>query len=82
MTKLFAIGRSNLMAKQWCFTHADYCNLFDPIDMDISGLPCWDMSLAGNRRAEQGMTNAVFMVHAKMHKERGTPLMILENVQA
>ena len=32
-------------------------------------------------RAE-GPTNGVFMSHAKLHKERGTPLLVIENVQA
>ena len=40
------------------------------------------MALAGNRAAEEGPTSTVFMAHAKLHKERKTPLMILENVKA
>ena len=73
------------MAKQWCFVHQDWCPVFGPgaeSELDITGLPCWDYSLAGHRRAEQGQTSSVFMSHAKLHRERRTPLLIIENVQA
>ena len=84
MQKLEQISKSPLMAKQWCYSHQTHCCLFGQAatDFEISGLPCWDYSLAGTRRAEDGPTNTVFMTHAKMHKERRTPLMVLENVQA
>lgn len=83
--KLRDVSRSKLMGKQWCFVHEDWCPLFGPeveSEFDTSGLPCWDFSLAGKSRQEQGETNTVFMSHAKIHKERRTPLLLLENVKA
>ena len=85
MEKLRDISSSQLMRRQWCYQHGSYCNLFGPgavTQFEIAGLPCWDMSLAGKRLAEEGQTCSVFMCHAKIHKERRTPLLLLENVQA
>ena len=79
------IGKSQLMRRQWCYAHSRYCDIFGPFaetELDVSGLPCWDFSLAGNRRGERGWTSTVFMTHAKIHQERQTPLLILENVKA
>jgi len=85
MEKLYKISKSDLMARQWCFQHQSYCHLFGAsaeTELDIAGLPCWDMSLAGKRAAEEGPTATVFMSHAKLHKQRKTPILILENVKA
>ena len=83
--KLWKVKKAPLVARQFCLTHRRMCSLFGPdaaADVEVAGLPCWDMSLAGSKRKEHGETNSVFMVHAKRHKEKRTPLLIIENVQA
>ncbi|CAJ1439296.1 unnamed protein product [Effrenium voratum] len=45
-----------------------------------SGAYTAEMAL-GAKRYEQGPTATVFMSHAKRHKEKRTPLLIIENVQ-
>ena len=85
MEKLHRVSRSQIMTKQWCYTHDRYCPLLSPAaqsDIDTSGLPCWDHSLMGKFRREEGPTNSVFMSHAKLHKERRTPILVIENVKA
>lgn len=82
--KLKAVSRSKLVRFQHCYTHGKMCDLFNPSlapDLETAGLPCWDFSLAGARRCENGPTCTVFMAHAKRHKELRTPLLIIENVQ-
>ncbi|CAJ1348098.1 unnamed protein product, partial [Effrenium voratum] len=82
--KLKAVSRSKLVRFQHCYTHGKMCDLFNPSlapDLETAGLPCWDFSLAGARRYENGPTCTVFMAHAKRHKELRTPLLIIENVQ-
>lgn len=84
MGKLHKVSTCQIMQKQWCYNHGQHCDLFGraaETDLDVSGLPCWDYSLAGKCRQEEGPSNTVFMAHAKMHKERRTPLIIIENVQ-
>ena len=82
--KLHKISRSQLLTYQWCYTHTKYCPLFGPAvetDLEVAGLPCWDFSRAGKRAQDEGATNSVFMSHAKRHKEKKTPLLIVENVE-
>lgn len=82
--KLHKISRSQLLTYQWCYTHTKYCPLFGPAvetDLEVAGLPCWDFSRAGERAQEEGATNSVFMSHAKRHKEKKTPFLIVENVE-
>ena len=47
----------------------------------MAGLPCWDMSLAGKRLQENGVTVGCFLTHAKRHVELETPLVIVENTK-
>ena len=85
MKKLWDISKSSMLSEQYCFTHGRQCRLFNPdfeSDVEIAGLPCWDFSLAGKRLKEHGPTNTVFMSHAKIHRCKATPILIIENVQA
>ena len=82
--KFYDVNNANLMWAQGCLTHGQDCLLFGPdagSDLDTSGLPCWDMSIAGLKLYEEGPTNIVFMSHAKMHVEKKTPLLIIENTK-
>ncbi|CAK9073886.1 unnamed protein product, partial [Durusdinium trenchii] len=36
----------------------------------VAGLPCWDFSIAGKRRMEEGPTNTAFITHAKRMVEK------------
>ena len=47
-------------------------------DFGISGLPCTDMSYAGKRLTRDGVTNSVYMTHAKYNKRNRTPLFVVE----
>lgn len=82
--KVYDVNRANLMASQWCNTCHKRCPLFGrhaESDFEVAGLPCTDASIAGLRKFEQGPTAKVFLAHAKIHIERRTPLLIIENVQ-
>ncbi|CAK9079372.1 Uncharacterized protein SCF082_LOCUS37876 [Durusdinium trenchii] len=71
------------MTSQWCFTCCKECPLFGPramTDIEVAGLPCTDASMCGLRRFENGPTAQVFLAHCKIHLERRTPMMIIENV--
>lgn len=79
------VNRCPLKARQWCVTHRTFCLITGQeasVDFNVSGLPCWDYSLAGKRKKENGITKKVFLAFAKYHLRQGTPLIILENVQA
>lgn len=84
LTRAKQIDRAPLHIEQWCFYHGRKCPIFGANanipDYDISGLPCPDMSRAGNRKYEEGATSSVFAAHAKMHIEYGTPMLVIENV--
>ena len=55
---------------------------FQGSDIETAGLPCWDMSYAGQRRQEDGRTVGAFLTHAKRHVELQTPIVIVENTKA
>ena len=84
-TKMIQIDRAKLCKTQFCYTRNCQCPIVGPeareIDMDVSGLPCPDMSRAGNRLREEGPTAVVFGAHAKLHVACQTPLLIIENVR-
>ena len=63
-----------------CGRECDLFNDENKSDFDFSGLPCPDMSSAGLRLAEEGATAPVFITHAKYHIDKGTKLLIIENV--
>lgn len=79
------IDQAFMCSHQYCFTHDMLCPILGPkaksSDYDISGLPCPDMSKAGKRKREEGVTSGVFACHAKYHVERQTPMLVIENVQ-
>ena len=81
--KLYFVSSSPFQRYQMCRTHNCMCSQFPAVsaDLDVSGLPCPDFSRAGARHYEQGITNTVFMCHAKRHIELQTPLIIIENVE-
>jgi hypothetical protein len=63
----------------FCFKHGKVCQ-FRVVGIDISGLPCVDMSRANhNRKFFEGKTNIIYLVWAKKHIMMGTKLLILEN---
>lgn len=47
-------------------------------DFGVSGLPCEDMSKAGQQLKKHGRTNTVYMTHGKYVKKHGTPLFVVE----
>ena len=57
------------------------CPFLD-VDVDVTGWPCTDFSRAGEQRREEGDTMVVFLSWAKWHRERKTPLVVGENVEA
>lgn len=59
-----------------------FCEIFDGVapDLDLSGLPCVDQSPAGRQLFEEGKTKQVFVCHAKLNIEKGTRLILIENV--
>ena len=81
--RLLAIDRAKILKCQYCYTHKGKCGLLDGVqsDYDLSGLPCPDMSRAGRELREEGSTSSVFACHAKMHIEKQTALLVIENVR-
>ena len=83
-TKMKQIEQAKLCRSQFCFTHNKSCPIFGRLaaesDLDVSGLPCPDMSRAGIGLKEEGPTSPVFGSHAKMHIEKKTRMIVLENV--
>lgn len=85
-TKVRQIDKAKLNKKQFCFSHNKFCPIYGQqavsSDLDMSGLPCPDMSQCGDLLKEEGRTNVVFCAHAKFHVASGTKMLVLENVEA
>ena len=74
------VAGARLQGCQYCFTRNSMCRTTRPVSVDMSGLPCEDHSRANAKRMFfNGRNGKLFAVWAKMHKARGTPLLILEN---
>ena len=85
MEKFSLVDDANFRCKQFCHTHKKQCPLFGPsteAQLEVAGLPCWDMSRAGRQMKEEGPTAGVFLCHAKRHAEKRTPMIIIENTKA
>lgn len=85
MAMFHAVNESKLKSRQWCVHHQRYCCILGDdaaVDYSCAGLPCWDYSLAGLRRQEQGETRKVFIGYAAYHCAQRTPLLLIENVKA
>ena len=75
------IDRAPLCLKAKCVAHGKLCPLFSrTADLEVAGLPCVDFSKAGLQLKEEGPTSPIFCCHAKVHAEKMTPVIILENV--
>ena len=48
------------------------------IGLDVSGLPCPDMSTVGNRLYRAGPTSSVYMCHGKWSTVQRIPLLLIE----
>ena len=58
--KYAAASRADIMDSQWCYTHRKLCPVYGPeaeVDIDATGLPCPDFSLAGLGMEEEGTSN-------------------------
>ena len=83
--KFCKIAAAQLRTHQHCYTHGKLCPLFTEdtaSDLETAGLPCTDSSKAGLQQFEEGPTFGVFACHAKRHIQKGTRVILLENVQA
>ncbi|CAE7241358.1 unnamed protein product [Symbiodinium necroappetens] len=70
-----------LTSKQQCSTHGRECSLQEPVQIDVSGLPCPDNSRANRKRKyEEGPSGLVYITWAQRHKMNQTPLLLIENV--
>ena len=81
MTKRRKIQRSLLVEAHDCrthsFRHSEGCQIPEP-DFGCSGLPCTDMSRAGNQLKRDGQTNSVYMAHGKYCETKRVPLIVIE----
>ena len=85
MTMFRKINTCKLISTQWCYMHNKCCPVLGPdaaVDFNCAGLPCWDYSMAGNRKQEEGETRRVFIGYAAQHCFQRTPLLLVENVKA
>ena len=83
--KFCKIASAKLRSHQYCFMHDKLCPLFTDATasgLETAGLPCTDSSKAGLKQFEEGPTFGVFACHAKRHIQKGTKVILLENVQA
>ena len=67
MTMFNKVNQSRLKSRQWCIHHKRFCPVLGDdaaVDYNCGGLPCWDFSMAGLRRQEQGETRKVFIAYA------------------
>ena len=75
------IQKSLLVEQQLCNTHSyaecQLCNLPSP-DFGCSGLPCTDMSRAGQQLKRHGRTNSVYITHGKFVESKRVPLFVIE----
>ncbi|CAE8720142.1 unnamed protein product [Polarella glacialis] len=78
--KARAISLAWLNQSQECKVHDGFCWI-QPVDLDISGLPCTDNSRSGLKKYEEGPTGPIFAVYAKRHIANKTPLLIIENTR-
>ena len=70
-----------LNERQHCMTHNRDCPLNQFVHIDFSGLPCPDNSRANaKRKFEQGPSGILYLIWAKQHRQKETPLLIVENV--
>lgn len=78
------IQRSILVDAQVRKTHShsdswqDLCSVPAAVDFGCSGLPCTDMSKAGNQLKRHEVTNTVYMAHGKYCESHRVPLVIIE----
>ncbi|CAE8646942.1 unnamed protein product [Polarella glacialis] len=78
--KARAISLAWLNQSQECKVHDGFCWI-QPVDLDISGLPCTDNSRSGLKKYEEGPAGPIFAVYAKRHIANKTPLLIIENTR-
>lgn len=82
MTKFHSIDAARVCKKQYCHAHSGDCPLISQDShLEVAGLPCWDFSIAGKRRMEEGPTNTAFITHAKRMVEKEVPLVLIENTK-
>ena len=82
MKKFYSIDAADVCVKQYCHAHSGDCPLLSKdSDLEVAGLPCWDFSIAGKRRMEEGPTNTAFITHAKRMVEKEVPLVLIENTK-
>ena len=82
-TRKRQVDSAFLQRSQFCFTHNQMCPNLMPVDVDMSGLPCQDMSKANhNRKFFEGNHGDAYLVWSKKHRRLRTPLLILENTPA
>ena len=83
MNMVKAISSADFRRTQFCYSCSKECDIFQPkmeSQLEVAGLPCTDQSRAGKQAFEEGVTAPVFIAHAKLHINRRTPLVVLENV--
>jgi site-specific DNA-cytosine methylase len=78
LAKYHDVQAAHLQGSQMCITHQALCRIPD-VDLEPAGLPCQDQSAAGLQLYEEGPTSIIFIIWAKRHILKRTPLLILEN---
>ena len=73
------VDAAPIQGSQHCHAHGRMCSL-QPVDIDISGLPCEDNSKINvKRQFQHGRFGNCYLAWTRYHREAGTPLLILEN---
>ena len=81
--KVASIDKCCFRREAWCHTHRRSCCLWEdqpPCDIFVAGFPCQDHARCGSQLHEEGPTAPTFIAAAKYHIERGTKVLVLENV--
>lgn len=74
--------RAPLATRALCLQHGQSCILGKQCCMDVSGLPCPDMSRAGKQKKRAGSTSNVYLSHGLHTTHCATPLLLIECTEA
>lgn len=77
--KMVDIFSRTALSTMYCRRHNDGCG-FRHCSIDISGFPCVDYSPSGNQLGVNGPTFPVLLALCSWHRQRGTEVVLLENV--
>ncbi len=77
-SKSAAVKKTTPATRAHCLTHGKPCSLKKACCLDVSGLPCPDMSSCGLQMKRAGVTSNVYLAHGLHTTHSCTPLLLIE----